>query len=72
MILQCQACSKVKKFGEWVEVPEDLSGIIKDIKVIKMLCPQCQGNVSSVPSLVEVVLKRERVGTDAVDTVSLR
>ncbi len=69
MILQCQACSKVKKFGNWVDVPEELIGIIKDIKVIKMLCPQCQGNVLFMPSLDKVVLKE--VGTDAVNTVSL-
>ncbi|MEE9584181.1 MAG: hypothetical protein V3W51_01765 [Candidatus Brocadiales bacterium] len=69
MILQCQACSKVKKFGNWVDVPEELIGIIKDIKVIKMLCPQCQGNVLFMPSLDKVVLKG--VGTDAVNTVSL-
>ncbi len=69
MILQCQACSKVKKFGNWVDVPEELIGIIKDVKVIKMLCPQCQGNVLFMPSLDKVVLKG--VGTDAVNTVSL-
>lgn len=69
MVLQCQACNKVKKFGEWIEVPKDLGEIINDIKVIKMICPQCQGNVLSVPSLEEVMLKR--VGTNAVDTVSL-
>ncbi len=69
MILQCQACSKVKKFGNWVDVPEELIGIIKDIKVIKMLCPQCQGNVLFMPSLDKAVLKG--VGTDAVNTVSL-
>lgn len=69
MILQCQACNKVKKFGDWIEVPEGLNGIINDIKVIKMLCPQCQGGVLFVPSLEKVVLKQ--AGTVAVDTVSL-
>lgn len=69
MILQCKACNKVKKFGEWVDVPRDLGEIINDIKVIKMLCPHCQGNALSMPSLEEVVLKR--AGTNVVDTVSL-
>ncbi|MFQ5956162.1 MAG: hypothetical protein ACE5KK_00120 [Candidatus Brocadiales bacterium] len=69
MILKCQACSRIKKFGEWVEIPEELSEIIEYVKVIKMLCPQCQGNVLSMPSADKVVLKR--AGTDVVDTISL-
>ncbi len=68
MILQCQGCNKVKRFGEWIEVPEELCKIMEDIKVIKMLCPQCQGNVLLMPSLGEAVLKRS--GTDVIDTVS--
>ena len=69
MILQCQGCSKVKKFGSWVDVPEVLGEIIKDVKVIKMLCPECQGNVLSVPSSDKATLKE--VDTGMVNTVSL-
>ncbi len=72
MVLQCQACNKVKKFGKWIEVPESLGEILNDIKVIKMLCPQCQGNVLYAPSLEEVVLREERTGAGMVNTVSLR
>ncbi len=71
MIIQCRACSKIKKFGEWIEIPEALHEVIKDVNVTThTLCPHCQGNVLSMPSLDKVMVKR--VGTKAVDTISLR
>ena len=50
MILQCSACEKVKKFGEWVDVPEGLSELVTgDVTVIiKTLCPRCQNKLLSV------------------------
>lgn len=48
MILQCQTCSRVKKFGEWVEIPEGLRELIKDLRIIHTLCPRCEG--LTVPS----------------------
>lgn len=56
MILQCQKCGKVKKFGEWIELSDSLNEMIKDVKVIKMPCPRCQGHVLSAPSLGTVLL----------------
>lgn len=43
MILQCQTCSKVKKFGEWIEIPEGLRELIKDLSIIHTFCPRCEG-----------------------------
>jgi hypothetical protein len=48
LILQCQTCSKVKKFEEWVEVTEGLRELIKDLRIIHTLCPRCEG--VAVPS----------------------
>lgn len=69
MILQCQTCSRVRKFGDWVDVPEGLGEVLKDVKVVKTLCPRCHGSVLSVPSLDRATLKR--VGSGVVDTVLL-
>lgn len=68
MILQCQTCGKVRKFGDWVDVPAGLGEVMKEVKVIKTLCPQCQGGVVTAQSLGRVVLERVRNG--AVNTVS--
>ena len=62
VILQCCACSKVRKFGEWVDVPAGLGEVIQEVKVIKTHCPQCHGDLLSIPSLGQVVLKRVRTG----------
>lgn len=62
MILQCQGCSKVKKFGSWIDVPEVLGEIIKDVKVIKMLCPGCQDDGPSMPSSDNLMLKQAELG----------
>lgn len=58
MILQCCACSRVRKFGEWVDVPLGLGEMIKEVKVVKTHCPQCQGSVLPIPSLSQMALKR--------------
>ncbi|MFQ5834878.1 MAG: hypothetical protein ACE5HR_03015 [bacterium] len=49
MILYCKVCNKVKKFGKWIDTPEELGEVIKDAKVAtSTLCPHCQSNVLDV------------------------
>lgn len=70
MLLKCQACNKVKKFGEWVEIPEALNEALKDCDVTtNTLCPHCQGNGVSMSSLEQAVVLKQT--TNVVDTISL-
>lgn len=57
MLLQCQSCSKVKKFGEWIEIPEGLRELMKEIRIIPTLCPHCQGMVVSMTTMETVAVK---------------
>lgn len=45
MIHQCKRCKKIRRFGEWIEIPADFVGIFADLKkakrVIKTVCPSC-------------------------------
>lgn len=48
MLIQCETCGKVKKYGEWIGPDNELKRVLQDIKIIKTECPNCKGMKADV------------------------
>jgi RNase P subunit RPR2 len=43
VLIKCLSCGQVKRYGEWVEPPQELNFLVKEttLDVLEILCERC-------------------------------